>query len=85
LCRYGGDEFIIIARAFEATEVERMIGDIRRGMLDASIANDLPYQLSVSVGFDEWKPEREGFQDCLVRADEKLYAEKRESKFRPSG
>ena len=80
LSRIGGDEFALIVHAEQAAEVERLLGEIRRSLAQAAAAEQTPYQLSVSVGFEEWTPERESFQDCLRRADEKLYAEKRKRK-----
>lgn len=80
LCRFGGDEFALIVHAEQPEAVEYLIYEIRRCLEEISESEQLPYSLSVSIGFDEWEKGRESFQDCLQRADEKLYEEKRNVK-----
>ncbi len=77
ICRYGGDEFLLLARAREPEEVASLVECIHSGLRDICDANQTPYRLSASVGFDEWDPEKESFQACMQRADEKLYQEKK--------
>lgn len=76
LSRFGGDEFTLIVHAGQPAEVERLVEDIRCSLAESSAADRIPYQLSVSIGFDEWKTGTEKFLDCLQRADAKLYTEK---------
>lgn len=80
LCRFGGDEFALIVHAEQTEAVEFLIYEIRRCLDEISVSEQLPYPLSVSIGFDEWEKGRESFQDCLQHADEKLYEEKRNVK-----
>ena len=82
LSRYGGDEFAIIVHADQPAEVEQLVRDIRRNLLDSSASAQTPYSLTVSVGFDEWDVEQESFHDCLKRADAKLYEDKKRKKER---
>lgn len=80
LSRFGGDEFVLIVHAGQVEEVEALIENIHRGLEETSAANRMPYQLSVSVGFAEWKVDLESFQECLQRADAHLYMVKRRRK-----
>ena len=42
--------------------------------------NQLPYDLKFSIGYDELRDINDSVQDCMKRADEKLYRDKRRSK-----
>ena len=77
LSRYGGDEFVVVAHAENPSEMESVAEQIRAELRNGCAEAETPYELSVSIGYDEWNTEQESFQDCLQRADEKLYAEKR--------
>lgn len=83
--RFGGDEFVLVAHAANAAEVGNLVESIHHALRETSEARQTPYPLSVSVGYDEWLPERESFQACMQRADKKLYWEKRERKRRAAG
>ena len=80
LCRYGGDEFILIVhpRSEEAAGqlVAKLCADIDRGIE----AEDTPYPISFSAGFEELTGEQDSIQNCIQRADEKLYQNKKHKK-----
>ena len=80
ICRYGGDEFAMIVHAEEPDDASRLAEDINKSLADSDKEEMMPYRLTVSIGYDEWKTDSESFQDCLRRADEKLYNEKRKRK-----
>ncbi len=74
LGRYGGDEFILIIHPAAREEIDRLIAEIRDEI--GRSVGDAPYSLSVSVGYDELTEGRDSVQDCIRRADERLYQDK---------
>ena len=72
LCRYGGDEFILIIHPEAAEETGRLIGEIREEIG----RKEGPCAISVSAGYDTLG-EDDSIQDCIIRADQKLYQDKR--------
>ena len=77
--RYGGDEFILIIHTRDVHEPEMLCKAIRDELTRKRNVNGLPYELSVGIGFDEWK-RGEDFQNCMVRADEIMYSNKKQIK-----
>ena len=72
LCRYGGDEFILILHPVNVEETDRLIGEIH-----AEIQKEkCEYPLSISAGYDVLRGDPDTIQDCIRRADRKLYEEK---------
>ncbi|MBO4418725.1 MAG: diguanylate cyclase [Oscillospiraceae bacterium] len=76
LCRYGGDEFILIIHPAEIGEADRMIREIRGEIGRQESA----YPLWVSAGYDTLGSADDSIQDCIVRADKKLYEDKERRK-----
>ena len=81
LCRYGGDEFILIIHPEAREETDDLIREIREEI--ARAVEDSPYPLSVSVGYDELMGETDSIQNCIGRADKKLYLDKEYRKIKP--
>lgn len=78
LGRYGGDEFTVILQSPEEAEnPEQAARVIRAALSEKQRINRLPYALNVSIGYDELRDRSDTMQACMIRADEKLYAEKR--------
>ena len=73
LCRYGGDEFILIAHPQSISEIDGLIGEIREEVHRARVG----YPLSISAGYDELQGGTDTIQRCIQRADKKLYVDKR--------
>ena len=73
LGRYGGDEFILIVHPEKQEEVEQLIADIRQ---EIARSCDTAYRLSVSAGCDELLGGEDTSQNCIQRADKKLYLDK---------
>ena len=42
--------------------------------------NHMPYDLSVSIGYDEMTDSNDSIYACMKRADEKLYIDKQRNK-----
>ena len=77
--RFGGDEFILIARVPGEEAILSLIADIRDELEKARAENSLPYRLSISIGYDELN-EGETFPECFERADMQLYRDKEANK-----
>ena len=72
--RYGGDEFILIMHPHRIEEVEAVIREIRENVKEYQA----PYELSVSVGYDELSGEQDLILNCIERADKNLYLDKKQ-------
>ena len=78
LGRYGGDEFtIIIQNPDENESPEQAACAIRATLADRQRENRLAYALEVSIGYDALRDKNDTMQDCMIRADENLYQDKR--------
>ena len=78
LGRYGGDEFTIIVRAEEDQEgPDQITAMIRRLVAEKQQEYELQYDLKFSIGYDELRDKDDSIYDCMKRADEKLYVDKR--------
>ena len=78
LGRYGGDEFtIFIQNPEDGDYPEQVAGIIRSAIAEKQQENHLLYNLQVSIGFDVLQGRNDTVEACLVRADEKLYEDKR--------
>ena len=78
LGRYGGDEFtIIIQNPIDEDYTERLITLLRNNLAEKQQENSLPYELDVSIGYDEVTDGNDSVYACMNRADEKLYIDKR--------
>ena len=76
--RYGGDEFtIILQNPGEDESPERTTEVIRAALAQKREEKQLPYALEVSVGYDALRDRNDTMEDCMRRADEKLYEDKR--------
>ncbi|WP_254842307.1 GGDEF domain-containing protein [Fibrobacter sp. UWB11] len=76
LCRYGGDEFLLIAQTDVPDEVVKQI----KNCLQEEISKqDDPrsYTIEASMGFAHWDGRPESFKESMVNADKKMYEDKR--------
>lgn len=79
--RYGGDEFIIIIKDPEENEnADRVSEAIRCKISQKQQSSQLPYDLEISIGHAELKDRNDSIQDCMIRADKKLYVDKHRSR-----
>ena len=77
LGRYGGDEFILIVHSLNEEEVCALISEIREQIVMGCKDQDAPFIISIGAGYDELQETgSDNFQDCMQRADEKLYQDK---------
>lgn len=76
LCRYGGDEFLMIAQ----TRAPENVLKVARECLREEIQNrksSQTYTIEVSMGFASWDGRAASFRDSVVAADQKMYEDKR--------
>ena len=76
--RYGGDEFTVFVQHAEGDGLpEEIISKIRAALEEKQLTHKLPYDLKISVGCDSLKDKNDSMEDCLIRADDKLYEDKK--------
>ena len=78
LCRYGGDEFLMIAQTKKPDDVLKVV----RECLKEEIKNrkgPQNYTLEASMGYASWDGRASTFRDSVVNADQKMYEDKRSS------
>lgn len=76
IARYGGDEFILIAHPKTESDIEELCRDIRRAVLNGCEKEKAPYRIEVGIGYEEHREEENGFENCIERADRRLYENK---------
>lgn len=74
--RWGGDEFMMIGRQKNLEPVEDFVRQINSGISSASKALQLPYELSVSIGYELCSSPDAKPEDVVSAADENLYLNK---------
>lgn len=75
LCRYGGDEFLLIFSDTSLEEAESRMRSALRILQMKSNSAEHPYPLSVSYGLAQSNGDKK-VQDLLKEADQKMYAAK---------
>lgn len=80
LGRYGGDEFIAIIHPHRLEEADALIREFRCAVEEQVREEELAYEISISAGYAELLGEPDTIQNCIVRADKKLYLEKAQRK-----
>lgn len=85
VCRYGGEEFTIIAPGTTKEDLLRRVENVREAMskLSPRLRNQLLGSITMSFGISQWNPdmERTG-ADLLKHADAALYQAKRDGRNR---
>lgn len=79
LCRYGGDEFMLVVATVMPGAVVRII----RECLKEEISNGvkpLSYPLDVSIGYAGWDGRLANFRKSVNTADQMMYEDKRSAK-----
>ncbi len=76
VARFGGDEFIVIGHVRDEGELRNLTQQIKEKEVEYS--KDVPYEISLSVGYILYSKEDEiTVDDILSAADEKMYEVKR--------
>lgn len=74
--RWGGDEFVVMARENEITSPEAFIDLVDDCLLYESYQRELPYKLTVSIGWTYCTGQKDSRRKLLEAADASLYSEK---------
>ena len=81
LGRYGGDKFVLFFQCAEGDpSPDEMIAQLRASLKEKQQENQLPYPLRISAGYDALRNRNDTLEACMVRADRKLYENKRAAK-----
>ena len=81
ICRFGGDEFMVVGQRFTEENVKQLVRDIHTAVQTVQAEEGLPYRLSVSIGVAVFDPGFSGTPDELLRiADTDMYKKKAEKK-----
>lgn len=81
LARIGGDEFIIITDASNASELIKTVDAIQSNVVNFNESSKKPYTLSLSFGFDLYDPSLYRHRDQFIRhIDSLMYQNKRSKK-----
>jgi len=75
--RYGGDEFTMIVQSGKEGIMEETTAKLREAAHKKQEENHLLYNLDLSIGYDRLRDGADTMEDCLNRADERLYENKR--------
>lgn len=74
--RYGGDEFCILTDISEKHILESVIFRFRANLKEYNKLKKVPYELSLSIGYDVFSDKYKNATDFLEHLDEKMYVEK---------
>ena len=77
VARYGGDEFVFIIHSDDTDIPDTLSRNIRSYVLEECRRAELPYTITVSIGYEELRYTNDSFRNCLVRADQKCYTDKK--------
>ena len=77
LARYGGDEFVVVLPECEERAVKEAAHKIRNGFEHFSNTKQLPFRLSVSIGYAvSAKKSDHRIAELFRKADENMYRDK---------
>ena len=76
ICRYGGDEFVILAWSLDEEGVEQLKESINSNLKILNHEAASPYELTVSIGAAR-AVRGQKLSELIELADEKLYIEKK--------
>ena len=78
--RFGGDEFTVIVHSNGSDEVVEFADRIRTTLEDICRAQGTPFTVSTAIGWSKLENEGDSFAECMRRADQQLYLNKKEMK-----
>lgn len=79
--RFGGDEFVIIARLGEDVNVKKVIKRIRDNFTEPISLNHLYLKISVAIGHETFDPRKDDLKTVISNSDQRMYEDKRKLKF----
>lgn len=82
ICRYGGDEFIVVAFAESEEEIKELANTIIKDICRPFERKGFNYYIGVSIGICPASEEFKGIDDYIKASDEAMYQAKRDGKNR---
>ncbi|MFA6646740.1 MAG: diguanylate cyclase [Sphaerochaetaceae bacterium] len=77
--RYGGDEFILFKEVDSIEDIKKDLASFNEHLADFNAEGDLPFPLSISIGYAVLTPSKDMDANAFIRLLDKLmYANKRE-------
>ncbi|MCR4702239.1 MAG: GGDEF domain-containing protein [Saccharofermentans sp.] len=76
IARYGGDEFIVVAKTDNEEKVRELCRNIKDTLVRMNRDDNAGYELTASIGYSSYNGDITDFQQALAKADEALYREK---------
>lgn len=77
VCRYGGDEFIVVCEAESPSQIELLQKQLERELENANKNAGAAYDLSLSIGCACYNEEMRHIPDFIDQADQALYQVKK--------
>jgi len=75
--RYGGDEFVVLYELPEAGSIEKAVETIDQRLREQIVAFGQPYEASASIGYSEFDPAKDVFEEALSKSDRWMYYNKK--------
>lgn len=79
ICRYGGDEFLLLYTTCNAAQAELRLADALETLARLSGTSEFPLPLSISTGLVDRHPDVDG-QTLLAQADQQMYDRKKSAR-----
>lgn len=76
VARTGGDEFTICAIGKEIELPKRIAANLRERIADYNSRKEVPYEISVSIGYARFIKCPNGVAQCIAEADRRMYEDK---------
>jgi len=80
ICRYGGDEFIMICEKFSEPQIKEICKEIQQTVKQDNINLNKPYDLEISIGYACRSAENNSIPELIKAADKQLYIQKESRK-----
>ncbi len=77
ICRYGGDEFIILTHIRSQNEITDMIDIIKTQASLLNESEEKPYKIGFSIGYSTYESKHESADDFLKKIDAFMYRDKK--------
>ena len=71
--RYGGDEFVVLARVQHETQAKALMEAVRENARVINETQDNPFALEFSIGMTEFDPQSDTLDTFLTRMDRRMY------------
>ena len=85
LCRFGGDEFVLGGMFDSDVRADVFCALLKDAVARKCKQNQLPYAISVSIGWERYRKEYRTLRNLLAAADRKMYEQKRARHGRDDG